>query len=132
MNTPSAAHKKNQPLEKIDRFARSLPALFFLVVAVTYISFTNDQLVGADSGEMIAASFNLGIAHPPGYPLYILLGKLFSLLSPFDSVIYTYNLFSTLCFLAAIIVLYKGLRLVDVQPSAILIGGCFVTVQVGL
>ncbi|MCF6290497.1 MAG: DUF2723 domain-containing protein [Desulfobacterales bacterium] len=125
MNTPAAAHKKNQSQQKIDRFARGLPGLFLLAVAAIYISFTSDHLVGADSGEMIAASFNLGIAHPPGYPLYILLGKLFSLISPFSNVIYTYNLFSTLCFLAAIVVLYKALRLIDVQPAAILIGGCF-------
>ncbi len=124
MNTTPAAHKKNQQ-QKINRLAGKLPGLFFPVIAVIYIIFTNDHLVGADSGEMIAASFNLGIAHPPGYPLYILLGKLFSLISPFDSIIYTYNLFSTLCFLAAIIVLYKGLRLVDIQPPAILTGGCF-------
>ncbi len=31
-----------------------------------------------DAGGLIVASFNLGIAHPPGYPLYSEIGKLFS------------------------------------------------------
>ena len=31
-----------------------------------------------DSGELISASYNLGIPHPPGYPLYILIGKAFT------------------------------------------------------
>ena len=31
-----------------------------------------------DSGELIAAAYSLGVAHPPGYPLYVLLGWLFS------------------------------------------------------
>lgn len=33
-----------------------------------------------DSGEIAAAAVTLGIGHPPGYPLYTLCGKIFSLL----------------------------------------------------
>ena len=33
-----------------------------------------------DGGEFIAASYILGIPHPPGSPLYILIGRLFSVL----------------------------------------------------
>ena len=33
-----------------------------------------------DSGELISACSNLGIAHPTGYPLYTILGRAFSLL----------------------------------------------------
>ena len=29
-----------------------------------------------DGGEMIRAAFTLGVTHPPGYPLYTLLGRL--------------------------------------------------------
>jgi hypothetical protein len=29
-----------------------------------------------DSGELVAAAATLGIPHPSGYPLYVLLGKL--------------------------------------------------------
>ena len=33
-----------------------------------------------DGVELITASATLGIPHPPGYPTYVVLGKLFSLL----------------------------------------------------
>lgn len=48
---------------------------------------------GSDGGELITASVTLGIPHPPGYPTYVLLGKLFSLL-PIGSVAFRFNLFS--------------------------------------
>jgi hypothetical protein len=50
---------------------------------------------GADGGDLIAASFTGGIAHPPGYPLYLILGRMVALL-PLGSVPYRYNLFSAL------------------------------------
>ncbi|MDQ3813526.1 MAG: DUF2723 domain-containing protein, partial [Armatimonadota bacterium] len=50
-----------------------------------------------DCGELIAASYRLGIPHPSGYPLYCLLGRLFASLVPFGEVGWRYNLFSALC-----------------------------------
>ena len=32
----------------------------------------------ADSGELVTAAYYLGVAHPTGYPAYVLLGWLFS------------------------------------------------------
>ena len=54
---------------------------------------------GADGGELIAAAVTLGVPHPPGYPTYILVGKLISLL-PVGSVAYRFNLLSALCMAA--------------------------------
>ncbi|HSA90001.1 MAG TPA: DUF2723 domain-containing protein [Burkholderiales bacterium] len=48
-----------------------------------------------DDGLFILASYYLGIAHPPGYPLFTLVGHLFSLL-PFGSVAYRVHLASAL------------------------------------
>jgi tetratricopeptide (TPR) repeat protein len=47
-----------------------------------------------DSGELVAAVHTLGIPHPSGYPLYVLLGKLWTLLVPLGSVAYRMSLFS--------------------------------------
>jgi tetratricopeptide (TPR) repeat protein len=46
-----------------------------------------------DSGELITACYTLGIPHPPGYPTYVLTGKLFSFL-PLSNIAYRINLMS--------------------------------------
>jgi hypothetical protein len=45
-----------------------------------------------DCGELIAASYRLGIAHPSGYPFYLLLGRLWSSILPFGEVAWRFNL----------------------------------------
>lgn len=49
---------------------------------------------GGDCGELIAASYRLGIAHPSGYPLYCLIGRLWADILPFGEVGWRYNLLS--------------------------------------
>lgn len=56
---------------------------------------------GGDCGELIAASYNLGIAHPSGYPVWCLLGRIFALI-PIGEIGWRYNLFSSVCGMAAI------------------------------
>lgn len=48
---------------------------------------------GGDCGELIAASYVLGNAHPTGYPLYLVLGKILSYV-PVGEVAFRYNLLS--------------------------------------
>jgi hypothetical protein len=74
------------------------PALVTLLVSTAVYLFTlAPDLTWAnasgDGGELITASYTLGIPHPPGYPTYTLLGKAFSFL-PFGTVAWRYNLFS--------------------------------------
>lgn len=54
----------------------------------------NPSLMSDDSGEMIAASYRLGLAHPPAYPLFCLLGRLFSKI-PMGTVAFRFNLLSS-------------------------------------
>ena len=55
---------------------------------------------GGDCGELIAASYRLGIAHPSGYPVWCLLGRIFALV-PIGEIGWRYNLFSSVCGMAA-------------------------------
>ena len=48
---------------------------------------------GGDCGELISASYRLGVAHPSGYPVWCLIGRLFALL-PLGEIGWRYNLFS--------------------------------------
>src|SRR5262245_38973816 len=47
--------------------------------------------LGEDSGDLLAASATLGIPHPTGYPLFVLLGR-FATLLPFGSTAFRINL----------------------------------------
>lgn len=51
---------------------------------------------GGDTGELIAASYNLGIAHPSGYPIWCQLSRIFAFL-PMGEIAWRYNFFSALC-----------------------------------
>ncbi|MAT98203.1 MAG: hypothetical protein CL608_13745 [Anaerolineaceae bacterium] len=68
----------------------------FLIYLPTLAPDLTWQANSGDGGELITAAVTLGIPHPPGYPTYILLGKLFSLL-PFEPVAYRFHLLSALC-----------------------------------
>jgi uncharacterized membrane protein len=59
-----------------------------------------------DCGEFIACAHILGIPHPPGAPMYILLGRLFSLLPLFGTVAQRVNFLSALSGALAAGVLY--------------------------
>jgi len=58
-----------------------------------------------DAGEFIATSHILGIPHPPGTPLFVLIGRVWNLL-PFFSVAFKMNLLSTLCGTISSVFLY--------------------------
>lgn len=60
-----------------------------------------------DSGELVTAVERLGIPHPSGYPLYVLLGKLWTLLVPVGSIAFRMSLFSALFAAAACGLLYR-------------------------
>ncbi len=63
-----------------------------------------------DSGELVAAAATLGIPHPSGYPLYVLLGKLWTLLLPLGSIAWRMSLFSAACAAGACGLFYLTVR----------------------
>lgn len=71
-----------------------------------------------DSGELTNVIATLGVAHPTGYPLYTLLGKLFVTLVPFGRMAWRANLFSAVCAAGAVGVAYLVLRRMSVGRAA--------------
>ena len=61
--------------------------LTFIVTLSLYYRTAYPSVTGGDSGELIIAACNLGIAHPPGYPTFTLIAgsaiRLSRLLTPF-------------------------------------------------
>jgi hypothetical protein len=70
-------------------------ALIVLISAAVYGITLCPTVELIDSGELALAAKNLGIAHPTGYPLYTLLGRIFAML-PFGSLIFRVNILSLL------------------------------------
>jgi len=58
-----------------------------------------------DSGELVTAVHLLGVPHPTGYPLYVLLGKAWTLVLPVGSIAWRMSLFSALAAATACAVL---------------------------
>src|ERR1700743_2656737 len=53
----------------------------FLVASITYILTLEPSVSFWDCGEFISCAYRLQVAHQPGYPVFAMLGKAFSLLS---------------------------------------------------
>jgi hypothetical protein len=72
---------------------RIFPRPFFFLLFFSFILIYSlaPTVYSGDSGLFSAASYFLGSAHPPAYPLYILLGKLFTLI-PFGNIAFRVNL----------------------------------------
>lgn len=90
-----------------------LISLLTFSISFTVYLFTLSPTVGLeDAGEFITAIATLGIAHPSGYPLYVVLGKLFTLLVPLGDIAWRVNLFSAFC--ASLTAALFSLLLVDI------------------
>lgn len=59
-------------------FVRYFALIPSLIVLIFYIITLAPGLIAPDSGELAAVQYTLGIAHPTGYPLFTILGFLFS------------------------------------------------------
>src|ERR1700743_2550049 len=53
----------------------------FAIASITYILTLDPSVSFWDCGEFISCAYRLQVAHQPGYPLFAMLGKAFSLLS---------------------------------------------------
>src|SRR5947207_5033053 len=52
----------------------------FLVALIVYTWTLAPTVTLVDSGELIVAAYGLGVAHPPGFPLWVMVAQLASLL----------------------------------------------------
>ena len=111
-----------------ERWTERLPPNYLMVLAcllVFVIAFGFYLLTLAptvtlvDSGELILACHSLGIAHPPGFPLYVLIGHLFAQL-PFGNVAYRLNLMSALFAALTALTVFCAVRLIKANRTRLL------------
>lgn len=106
----------------VERFLLPI-ALFFAVFGV-YLFMLCPTVPAGDSGELITAAASGGIAHPPGYPLYTMLGRLFTFI-PHGSIAWRVNLMSAVFNAAAVVVVYFVLWHIMYSAMPALIGALF-------
>ncbi|MBN1218308.1 MAG: DUF2723 domain-containing protein [Anaerolineae bacterium] len=75
-------------------FTCLIPSIVFILILTLYLATLSPGVVGGDAGEHQFAVPLLGIPHATGYPLYVLVGKLWTMLIPLDSMAWRMNLFS--------------------------------------
>jgi tetratricopeptide (TPR) repeat protein len=81
-------------------------ALAFLVPLLLYGSTLCPTVPVGDGGELTCAAHSLGIAHPTGYPLFCLWGRVFIVALPLVSVAVRVNLMSAFFASLAILLVY--------------------------
>ncbi|MBI5034120.1 MAG: DUF2723 domain-containing protein [Chloroflexi bacterium] len=81
--------------------------IIFLCAIALYIRTTAPTLGGSfDSEEFQFAASELAIVHSTGYPLYLILGKIFTTLVPIGNIAYRMNLLSAIIGAATVVIVY--------------------------
>lgn len=84
-------------------------SVFFLSYFV-YLWTLAPTITFGDSGELVTAAYSLGIAHPPGFPIWCFLVKIFTLLVPFKNIAWRANLASAFFSSMSAVFLYFLIR----------------------
>gem|GEM_PF-3357298 len=79
-------------------------SLFLLTFLLYFITLATN-VTFEDSGELITAGYTLSIPHPPGYPLFVLIAKIFSFI-PIGNIEFRINLLSALFASLAISIMF--------------------------
>ena len=85
---------------------RFLAVLLFIGAELLYFRTMAPTLSFWDCGEFIATAFTLGVPHPPGAPLFLLIGRVFSMIPFFSDTGARVNLVSTLASSATVMLTY--------------------------
>ena len=75
---------------------RAAVLLSFAIPLAVYLRTLHPGLPGPDSGELITVARILGVAHPPGYPLWTLIAHGFGMIVPFGAYAWRMNVLSAL------------------------------------
>ena len=85
---------------------RVIALLIFIVTFIVYFDTMAPTVSYWDCGEFIAVSYTLGVPHPPGSPLFLLLGRIASMLPINEDIAFRVNILSPLSSAFAVFFLY--------------------------
>ena len=87
-----------------------MSALVFLAAFGFYLAGASPSIAPRDSADMASAALTLGVAHPPGYPLYSVLGHLWLTVFPWGNPAYRLAVLSCLAAAGAVFFLFLSVR----------------------
>tara|TARA_Y100000590_G_scaffold387350_1_gene460823 strand:+ start:8964 stop:11906 length:2943 start_codon:yes stop_codon:yes gene_type:complete len=94
------------------RLNRIIAGVLFIVSFIVYFDTMAPTVSYWDCGEFIAVSYRLAVPHPPGSPLFLLLGRIISMI-PFNTdIAYRINILSPLSSALAIMFLYLSVVII--------------------
>ena len=88
------------------QFNRLVAVIALAISFLIYLLTMADTVPYWDSGEFIATSYILGVPHPPGSPLYLIIGRIFSMIPFNPDIAFRINLISPVVSALAIMYLY--------------------------
>lgn len=95
--------------KKIRRFI--LPILLFVGFGLLYIHNLSHSVYGGDVGDFVTAAAVGGVAHPPGYPVFVFLGFLLIHALPFFTPAFAMGLISAIASAGGVVVCYLLIKL---------------------
>src|SRR5688572_16061727 len=105
-----------QPLPELSHEDYLVSILLCLLTLLVYAFTAGPGItLGEDSADFVNGVATLGIVHPPGYPLYTVLGHLFIQL-PLGEVAYRVNVFSALWGSLCLGIMFLNLRMLSIEP----------------
>lgn len=85
--------------------------LVFLIATIVYFLTIEDTVSLWDCGEYITAAYKLEVGHPPGAPLFMVLGRLFSFFAdPSDAAVWI-NRLSAICSSVTVLFMFWSINL---------------------
>lgn len=90
-------------LNRVDKLVAILITCAFFILFL--LTCSHQPNIAGDSPELIAGSYSLGIVHPPGYPLYTMVGYVVTHI-PLGSVAFRLNFFSAVMHIATLVILF--------------------------
>ena len=98
----------------------------FLAAFAAYLYCAYPAIAPRDGCDLLKSALTLYPAHPPGYPLYALTGRLFSLIFPFGNFAYRLNILSAIWGAGAGALFYLWARLSIDDLAASLVSLAFI------
>ncbi|MEE1944626.1 DUF2723 domain-containing protein [Pedobacter sp. KR3-3] len=104
-------------MKTFKRINNALGFVLFALAAVAYWLCMEPTVSFWDCGEFISASFKLQVGHQPGAPLFLMIGRMFSLLAAGDlsKVAYWVNLVSVLSSAATVMFLFWSINAIALK-----------------